>query len=85
MYICIYVYMYIYIYIYRYIHIYIYIISDDISKSVRNDRAKLQKDYLQEVKEKEDEEFAFISWLVPAQILYKVSSTKLSFCRLTSS
>ena len=58
-------------------------ISDDVSKSVRNDRAKLRKDYLKEIKEKEDVEFAFIPWSVPAQILYKkVSSTNLSFFKL---
>ena len=43
---------------------YIYI-SDDVSKSVRNDRAKLWKDYLKEIKEKEDVESAFIPWSVP--------------------
>lgn len=53
-------------------------ISDDVSKSVRNDRAKLRKDYLNEIKEKEDVEFAFIPWSVPAQTFYKkVSTTKL--------
>ena len=29
-------------------------ISDEVSKSVHNDRAKLRKDYLKEIKEKED-------------------------------
>ena len=58
-------------------------ISDDVSKSVRNDRAKLRKDYLKEIKEKEDVEFAFIPWSVSAQILYKkVSTTKLSSFKL---
>ena len=58
-------------------------ISDDVSKSVRNDRAKLRKDYLKEIKEKEDVKFAFIPWSVPAQILYKkVSTTKLSTFKL---
>ena len=57
-------------------------ISDDVSKSVRNDRAKLRKDYLKEIKEK-DVEFTFIPWSVPAQILYKkVSTTKLSTFKL---
>ena len=46
-------------------------ISDDVSKSVHNDRAKLRKDYLKEIKEKEAVEFAFIPWSVPAQILYR--------------
>ena len=58
-------------------------ISDEVSKSVRNDRAKLRKDYLKEIKEKEDVEFTFIPWSVPAQILYKkVSTTKLSTFKL---
>ena len=58
-------------------------ISDDVSKSVRNDRAKLRKDYLKEIKEKEDVEFTFIPWSVPAQILYKkVSTTNLSTFKL---
>ena len=59
-------------------------ISDDVSKSVRNDRAKLRKDYLKEIQER-DVEFAFIPWSVPAQILYKkVSTTKLSSFKLPS-
>ena len=58
-------------------------ISDDVSKSVRNDRARLRKDYLKEIKGKEDVEFAFIPWSVLAQILYnKVSTTKLSSFKL---
>ena len=58
-------------------------ISDDVSKSVRNDRAKLRKEYLKEIREKEDVEFAFIPWSIPAQILYKkVSATKLSSFKL---
>lgn len=58
-------------------------ISADVSKSVRNDRAKLRKDYLNEIKEKEDVEFAFIPWSVPAQILYKkVSTAKRSSFKL---
>ena len=58
-------------------------ISDEVLKSVRNDRAKLRKDYLKEIKEKEDVEFTFIPWSVPAQILYKkVSTTKLSTFKL---
>ena len=36
-------------------------ISDDVSKSVRNDRARLRKDYLNEIKGKEDAEFGFIT------------------------
>lgn len=35
-------------------------ISDDVSKNVRKDRAKLRKDYLKGIKERSDVEFAFI-------------------------
>ena len=46
-------------------------ISDDVSKNVRKNRAKLRKDYLKGIKERSDVEFAFIPWSVPAQILFK--------------
>lgn len=46
-------------------------ITDDVSKNVRKDRAKLRKDYLKGIKERSDVEFAFIPWSVPAQILFK--------------
>ena len=47
-------------------------ISDDVSKVVRMDRAKLRRDHLNEIKAREGVDFAFIPWSVPAQILYKV-------------
>ena len=47
------------------------LITDDVSKNVRKDRAKLRKDYLKGIKERSDVEFAFIPWSVPAQILFK--------------
>ena len=40
-------------------------ISVDVLKLVRNNRAKQQKDYFKEIKEKEDVESAFIPWSVP--------------------
>ena len=46
-------------------------ISDDVSKNVRKDRAKLRKFHLSGIKDREDVEFAFIPWSVPAQILFK--------------
>ena len=46
-------------------------ISDDVSKSVRSERAKLRRDHLKQLKEREGVQFAFIPWSVPAQILYK--------------
>ena len=46
-------------------------ISDDVSKSVREDRTTLRKNYLADIKAKPNVIFAFIPWSVPAQILYK--------------
>ena len=46
-------------------------ISDDVSKVVRMDRAKLRRDHLNEIKAREGVHFAFIPWSVPAQILYR--------------
>ena len=46
-------------------------ISDDVSKSIRKDRAKLRKDHLKGIKEKSDVKSALIPWSVPAQILFK--------------
>jgi len=43
-------------------------ISDDVSKVVRKDRAKLRRDYLNEIKAREGVDFAFIPWSVPAQV-----------------
>ena len=58
-------------------------ISDDVSKSVRKDRAKLRKDYLKGIKERSDVEIAFIPWSVPAQILFKDRNcSKLKFFKL---
>lgn len=46
-------------------------ISDNVSKSVREDRATLWRIYLADIKGKPNVIFAFIPWSVPAQILYK--------------
>ena len=46
-------------------------ISDDVSKNVRKNLAKLPKDYLKGIKERSDVEFAFIPWSLPTQILFK--------------
>ena len=43
-------------------------ISDDVSRAVRKERAKLRKDYLPAVKAKTNVQFAFIPWSVPAQV-----------------
>lgn len=46
-------------------------ISDDVSKSVRRERAKLREDHLKHIQQRDGVAFAFIPWTVPAQILYK--------------
>ena len=51
-------------------------ISDDVSKSVRSTRAKLRRDHLKQLKEREGVQFAFIPWSVPAQILYKETDSE---------
>ena len=48
-------------------------ISDDVSKSVREERKKLKERHLGEFREREDVHFAYIPWSVPARIIYKVS------------
>ena len=50
-------------------------ILDDVSKSVRDDRSKLRKNHLQEIKAKPEVQFAFIPWSVLAKILYKKDGT----------
>ena len=47
-------------------------ISDDVSKSVREERQKLKERHLGEFREREDVHFAYIPWSVPARIIYKV-------------
>jgi len=46
-------------------------ISDDVSKSAREDRGTLRIFYLADIKAKPNVIFAFIPWSIPAQILYK--------------
>ena len=46
-------------------------ISDDVSKNARKERAELRKSHLKGIRERDDVEFPFIPWLVPAQILFK--------------
>lgn len=48
-------------------------ISDDVSKKVRGEREELRRNHLPAFKAKEEVEFAFIPWSIPAKILYKVS------------
>ena len=51
-------------------------ISDDMSKLVRSERAKLRKDQLKQLKEREGVQLAFIPWSFPAQILYKETDSE---------
>ena len=51
-------------------------ISDDVSRAVRKERAKLRKDCHPAVKVKTNVHFAFIPWIVPGQVLYKEDSTE---------
>ena len=46
-------------------------ISDDVSKKVRDDRKKLKERSINEIHSREEVDFAYIPWNVPARILYK--------------
>lgn len=48
-------------------------ISDDVSKSVREERKKLKELHLVEIRKREDVLFAYIPWSVPARIIYKLN------------
>ena len=48
-------------------------ISDDVSKSVRDDRNKLKERHLEDFRQREDVEFAYVPCNVPARILYKLT------------
>ena len=50
-------------------------ISHDVSKSVRDDRSKLRKNYLLQLKARPEVQFAFIPLSVPARILNKKEGT----------
>lgn len=53
-------------------------ISDDVSKKVRDDRKRLKESHINEIRAREEVDFAYIPWSVPARILYKVKdSSKL--------
>ena len=49
--------------------------SDDVSKKVRDDRKKLKEQHIDEIRAREDVDFAYIPWNVPARILYKVKDS----------
>ena len=48
-------------------------ISDDVSKSVREQRKKLKERHLNEIRGREDDQFAYIPWSVPARIIFKLN------------
>ena len=47
-------------------------ISDDVTKEVREQRKKLKEKYLDDLRKRDEVEFAYVAWSVPAKILYKV-------------
>ena len=49
--------------------------SDDVPKKVRDDRKKLKEQHNDEIRTREDVDFAYIPWNVPASILYKVKDS----------
>ena len=63
-----------------------FFISDDVSKAVRDERKILKDRHLEEIRSREDVEYAFIPWSIPPRILYKGNdSAKLkSFFRPAS-
>ena len=48
-------------------------ISDDISKSAREERRKLKESHLREFRSRDDVLFVYIPWSVPARIIYKLN------------
>ena len=52
-------------------------ISDDVLKAVHDDRSKLRKNYLQELKARPEVQFAFIPWRVTARNWYKEEKNSL--------
>ena len=48
-------------------------ISDDVSKSVREQRKKLKERHLNKIRSREDVQFAYIPWSVPARIIFKLN------------
>ena len=47
-------------------------ISDDVTKEVREHRKKLKEKYLDDLRKRDEVEFVYVAWSVPAKILYKV-------------
>ena len=49
--------------------------SDHVSRKVREDRKRLKENHLDAIRAREDVEFAFMPWSVPARILFKNKDT----------
>ena len=51
-------------------------ISDDVTKSVREERKKLKERHLKEFRSPDDVLFTYIPWSVPARIIYKLTGVE---------
>ena len=47
-------------------------ISDDVTKEIRDQRKLLKEEHLKTLREREDVEFAYVAWSIPARIIYKL-------------
>ena len=47
-------------------------ISDDVTKEIREQRKLLKEEHLKTLQEREDVEFAYVAWSIPARIIYKL-------------
>ena len=47
-------------------------ISDDVTKDVQEQRKKLNERHLKNLRQRDDVQFAYVAWSVPAKILYKL-------------
>ena len=46
--------------------------SDDVTKEIQEQQKKLKEKYLDDLRKRDDVQFAYVAWSVPAKILYKV-------------
>ena len=46
--------------------------SDDVTKDVQEQRKKLKEKHLKNLRQRDDVQFAYVAWSVPAKILYKL-------------
>ena len=52
-------------------------ISNDVTKDVREQRKKLKEKYLKNLRRRDDVQFAYVAWSVPAKILYKLKDNPI--------